>query len=100
MAGNVTRAYQLAAQPWVVYASDAADAALVEYLQDLTALGSEASDLKDTENPLLLWAAPLADSLDTGGSAFVVSAEVYKRIQTRRYVGSSASVLDDTADPA
>jgi hypothetical protein len=98
MAGNVIRAYQLAAQPWVVAVSDSF---LGEYLADLVAKGPETSDLKDTENPLLLWAAPLTNGLDdSAGTTFVVSAEVYKRIQSRRYVDGNAGTTDDTADPA
>jgi hypothetical protein len=97
MAGNVTRAYQIAAQPWVV---NVTDSPLGEYLADLAAGGgAETSDLKDTENPVLLWAAPLTNSLDSAGTAYVVSAEVYKRIQARRYVGSGSGTTDDTADP-
>lgn len=81
MAHNVTRAYQVAAQPWVV---ETVDTDLHAFLLSLN--GAGASDLGTTEETLALWAVqvPSSDESD-GGTAYVVSAETYKRVQAGRY---------------
>lgn len=81
MAHNVKRAFQVAAQPWIVVTTDNN---LHAFLLGLN--GAGASDLATTEETLALWAVNVPHTGDgEGGSAYVVSAEAYKRVQARRY---------------
>lgn len=79
MAHNVTRAFQVAAQPWVVQTTDDD---LHAFLLALN--GAGASDLGNTEETLALWAVNVPNGSEAG-SAYVVSAETYKRVQAGRY---------------
>lgn len=79
MAHNVTRAFQIAAQPWVVQVTDND---LHAFLLGLN--GAGASDLGDTKETLALWAVQVPNGSEAG-SAYVVSSETYKRIQSDRY---------------
>lgn len=79
MAHNVTRAFEVAAQPWVVQVTDNS---LHAFLLGLN--GAGASDLGQTKETLALWAVNVPNGSEAG-SAYVVSAETYKRVQASRY---------------
>jgi len=81
MAHNVTRTYQVAAQPWVVWTTNND---LHAFLASLN--GAGASDLGSVEETLALWAVQVPDSTETdAGTAYIVSSETYKRVQAGRY---------------
>jgi hypothetical protein len=80
---GITRVFQIAAQPWVVQATDATND---HFLRTLGGVDGDArSDLVSKVETQALWAIHVPNTgSDLSGSCYVVSSEAYKRLKAGR----------------
>jgi hypothetical protein len=90
---NRVRAWEVASQPWLVHTNDNAATAFLRSLcgtggDAVASLSDNANDLAMTRKEQALWAVPVVGDPTHGeapGTAYIVSAEAYKRLNARRY---------------
>jgi hypothetical protein len=92
---NRVRAWEVASQPWLVHTSDVAATAFLRSLcgtggDSAASLSDDANDVGKTSQEQVLWAVPVKGDPTHGeaaGTAYLVSAEAYKRLVAHRYSG-------------